>query len=225
MNQEKLVKLIDVLHEELKKSYGPYNLYMTTEQKARLTDLLSNVKPILKDHNYYLSTIIKNCETGYITRLNEASKIIGYISTLIKIHSEYDEIKEEYRILQGAKEKLKEAGISFENNDYDSVINNLNTAIELALKDELDIPTTISKINTRKLLDICISDNIGPVDYLKEIVKHVLEIDNKTKHQGYKPSKLDCINAIASVEGFLNKVNKYPFKINESVKAKIFSGI
>lgn len=58
--------------------------------------------------------------------------------------------------------KIRSAGESFLKGDHSSTMNNSNTAAELMLKDKLDIPTTITKINTSNILDLLISEKIGP---------------------------------------------------------------
>jgi hypothetical protein len=221
MKRDKFGKLLALLKTDFKNQWASN---ITGERRERLLDLLFNARDILPDHEVYLSNLYRNYEGAVVLRYGDAITAMEYIERLFAIGDELDEVKER-KFLQDAKDKLKEAGLSFEHEDYSSVINNLNTATELALKDELDIPNTISKINTRKILDICISEKIGPIDYLKELIKHVLEIDNKVKHQGYSPDKIDCINAITAVEEFLKKANKYPLKMNDVVKKKIFSGL
>ena len=66
--------------------------------------------------------------------------------------------------------------------DYPSRMNNLNTALELILKDKLAIPPTIPQINTSNVIDVCIKYGVCPGDYLSEAKKHVCMIDNKVKH-------------------------------------------
>lgn len=157
--------------------------------------------------------------------MSEAIKACDYILELLELKTSTEEKIEEKKIFQEAEDKLKEAGVSFSKDDLTSVINNLNTCIELALKDKLDIPITITKINTNKIIEICIAHKVGPVEYLKEIKKHVLEIANRVKHQGYSPPKKDCIDAIKAAEDFLKKAKEYSFKVTEEIKEKIYSGV
>lgn len=198
----------------------------------RYIDILANAKKILPDNVVYIDSLISNYKKIVSIMLKQhknlevpSSYLENCLADILKLLSlNYPEIVET-KILENAEDKLKEAGISFENEDFSSVISKLNTGVELALKDELDIPMTIRKINTRKILDICIARNIGPKEYLQELIKHVVEVDNKIKHQGFKPQKTDAINAISAFEGFIKRAKKYPFKVTTEIRDKIFSGI
>ena len=50
-------------------------------------------------------------------------------------------------------------------------------------------------------------------------------MDNKVKHVGYSPSKVDCINAIKSVEELFQQLDKTEIRLNEGIKGKIYSGL
>ncbi len=226
MDKEKLIFMIKEFIRELENhrdfAYG-------TELGSRYVDILVNAKKLLKDNDVYLQNLINSYHLEASNRYSSGFyslsviKSFEYIMSLLNVM--IPDVVAEKKLLEDAQDKLKEAGISFENQDFSSVINNLNTGVELALKDELDIPKTISKINTRKILDICIANDVGPKEYLQEIIKHVLEVDNKVKHQGYKPQKIDAINAVSAFEGLIKQAKKYPFKPSKEVRDKIFAGI
>lgn len=222
MDNEKLKILIE---DYLKKMDGAYLIYPRSDLGCRYADILANAKKILPDNAVYIESLISeyNMETSVPHFTLEFENCLEYILKLLSVS--FPEIVETKKILENAEDKLKEAGISFENEDFSSVISKLNTGVELALKDELDIPMTIRKINTRKILDICISNGIGPKEYLPELIKHVVEVDNKIKHQGFNPNKKDAINAISAFEGFIKRAKKYPFEVTTEIRDKIFSGI
>ena len=232
MDNEKLKILIDDYIQEIK---GLQWVNCRTDIGYRYLDILNNAKKLLTDNSIYLENLISNYKSrseahdGYMQDSNYSlnqSKVVTSLKYTLKLLSvNFPEIIEKKKILEDAQDKLTEAGISFENQDFSSVITKLNTGVELALKDELDIPMTIRRINTRKILDICIASNIGPKEYLKELIKHVVDVDNKIKHQGFRPQKVDAINAISAFEGFIQRVKKYPFKVTDEIKEKIFSGI
>jgi len=190
--------------------------------RSKLENLLSIAIKELPEHIVFFESVRSNSSSLTPTGAQIAC---DYILELLKLETSSKEKIEGGKIFQGAEDKLKEAGVSFDNNDRPSVINNLNTCIELALKDKLNIPTTITKINTNKIIEICVSEGVGPVEYLKEIKKHVLDIDNRVKHQGYTPSKKDCIDAIKATEDFINKAKIYSFEVTEEIKEKIYSGV
>ncbi len=225
MNKDKHFKLLDILKKELESKYDFLFTHLNHQEWLRWLELLENIKGFFPDHKPFFSGMKKRYEMWHNKyEVDSVVSNIHYIKTLNTVQIETETIKER-KFLQDAKDKLKEAGISFEHNDYSSTINNLNTSVELALKDELDIPQTIKKINTRKIIDICISENIGPTDYLKELTKHIVDISNKVKHNGYSPGKTDCIMAMAAIEEFLKKTPKYPFDLTEEIRKKIFAGI
>lgn len=223
MNRIKHFKLLSILKEELEKQWSSH---LNKHQWLRWMELLKNLETFFPDHKFYFSGLIESYSVwedgGY--DYEDVVRIIKYIETLDGVHIETETSKER-KFLQDAKDKLKEAGISFDNEDYPSAINALNTSIELALKDELDIPTTIRKINTSGVLKICIAEKIGPVEYLKELKPHVLELSNKIKHNGYVPNRADCITAIGAVENLFKKTKKYPFVLTENSRKKIFGGL
>jgi hypothetical protein len=106
-----------------------------------------------------------------------------------------------------------------------STFHNLNTALELVLKDKLGIPATITGINTSNIMDVLTKYKVEPYLYLEEVRKHVLVIDNKIKHQGYCPSKIDCINGIKAMEELIAKLRNTDIELTEEIKNKIYEGL
>ncbi|MDD2666053.1 MAG: hypothetical protein PHD13_00875 [Methanocellales archaeon] len=226
MDNKKLKILIEDCLEEIGKISYVGLIASKESLVSKYLDILINAKKLLPDHAVYLERLISNHQHNLKIGLfyqNEVENSLNHILKLLSIN--FPEIVETKKILENAEDKLKEAGISFENEDFSSVISKLNTGVELALKDELDIPMTIRKINTRKILDICVAHGIGPKEYLQELIKHVVEVDNKIKHQGYNPNKTEAINAISAFEGFIKSAKKYPFEVTNEIRDKIFSGI
>jgi hypothetical protein len=225
MDKDKLKPLIrDFLHEISNLSYIKYD----SEFGNRYSDLLDNAKKILPDNVRYIDSRIHEfyLYRGYSTMGIPQSNVVICLNYILKLLDVcIPSIYENKKILEDAKDKLKEASLSFENSDYPSVISKLNTGVELALKEELDIPMTIRNINTRKILEICIAHSIGPKDYFPELIKHIVDIDNKTKHQGYNPEKNDAINAMSAFEGFIKRTKKFPFEVTPEIRQKIFSGL
>ena len=129
------------------------------------------------------------------------------------------------KIFESAEEKIKQASLSFRNNEYTSTFHNLNTALELVLKDKIGIPTTITKINTSRIIDILFKHKVKPYLYLVEARKHVLLIDNKIKDQGYSPSKIDSINGIKAMEELISKLRGKEIKLTEEIRNKIYQGL
>lgn len=189
---------------------------------SKFINLISIATKELPEHKVFFNS---EWAERYSINVSDAVEFCDYILELLELKMHSEKRIGKRNIFQEAGDKLKEAGISFSKNDSTSVINNLNTCIELVLKDKLDLPTTITKINTDKIIDICIDHKVGPVEYLKEIKEHVLEIGNTVKHQGHSPSRKDCINAIKSTEDFLKKAKRSSFRVKGEIKEKIYSEV
>ncbi|WXG46138.1 MAG: hypothetical protein WED05_05655 [Candidatus Atabeyarchaeum deiterrae] len=121
------------------------------------------------------------------------------------------------------EQKRVEAGLSFDRKDYCSTVNNLNTALELGLKELLEIPVTTSNINTANIIEIWVSNHYPCSLFLSEVRKHVLDLDNKVKHEGYIPSRKDCIDGMKSLEDLLKKLRE--LKLTDDMKSKLHVGL
>ena len=144
---------------------------------------------------------------------------------LIEIEKSTQRKIDDEKIFEGALEKMKQAGISFRNDDYNSTLQNLNTTLELLLKDRLGIPTTITNINTSNIIDILVKYKIEPYLYLDEARRRVTLIDNKIKHQGYVCSKIESINALKAMEELISKLRDNEIKLDEEVNKKIYQSL
>jgi len=185
---------------------------------ALFCDIMARAASYFPDNETFFTVALKT--------LNTPASAEGYLYQTYQIIEREKKIESsitENKLFLGAEDKLKIAGISFQNGDYSSTFNNLNTALELILKDILGIPTTITKINTSDIINILVKEGVGPIQHLKEVQKHILSIDNKIKHQGYNPSKIDSINAIKAMEDLLSQLNKVTININEEIKEKILN--
>jgi hypothetical protein len=90
--------------------------------------------------------------------------------------------------------------------------------------DEASIPEVLTQ-NTAKIIDILVKYKIEPYLYLMEADKKILQIDNKVKHQGYPPSKINAINGMKSMEELLSKIRDINITLSEEIKNKIFQDI
>jgi len=154
-----------------------------------------------------------------------ARMLVEHILEIIQIEKASEMKVKDMRIFESAEEKLKQAGASFRKDDYASAFHNLNTCLELILKDRLGIPTTITSINTSTIIDILVKEKAESHMYLSEAKKHVLAIDNKIKHQGYSPSKIECISGIASIERLVSRLRDRRIEVTEDIRKKIFEGL
>ncbi|MFQ6130208.1 MAG: hypothetical protein ACE5OT_05335 [Candidatus Hadarchaeaceae archaeon] len=222
MKKSELEHITKSLRKELKSHLSYVQLKSHSTLFSKFINLISIATKELPEHKVFFNS---EWAERYSINVSDAVEFCDYILELLELKTRSEKRIGKRNIFQEAEDKLKEAGVSFSKSDPTSVINNLNTCIELVLKDKLDIPMTITKINTDKIIDICIAHKVGPVEYLKEIQKHVIEIDNGGKHQGYSPSRKDCINAIKATEDFLKKAKKSSFKVKEEIKEEIYSGL
>jgi len=74
-------------------------------------------------------------------------------------------------IFDSVDDKIAQAILALKKEDYPEVLSRLITALEMMLKDKLKIPTTITKINISKIIDIMIAKKIGPYLHLAETKK------------------------------------------------------
>jgi len=220
MDLEKLEKLAKLVLEDVSdSSISNYSLIYYPHIRAKVKNLMSAAYKCLPEYKE-LFTFTVDSSYPY-----QARSIIEHLLEIIGIERESEAKIKEGRIFESANEKLKQAGISFQNNDYSSTIHNLNTSLELVLKDKIGIPTTITTINTSTIIDILAKYKVETYLYLLEAKKHILGIDNKIKHQGYSPSKIDCINGIKAMEELISKLRDKEIKLTDEVKNKIYEGL
>lgn len=157
--------------------------------------------------------------------IQRASNTIHFIVEILRMEQDAQTKVAEFEVFESAEVKIHEAARVYAADNPKAVLDNLNSALELILKSKLGIPSTIRRIDTGKIIDVCISDRIGPSEHLKEAKRLVLDVDNKVKHQGYVPNKIDCINALKIMEELSAELNKLEIKLEEDVKNKIYGSI
>lgn len=223
MDIEKFEKYVGTFRGELSIS----NNYRVNDPLlvAKFEQIMDIVNERLPNYKVFFKTFWERAvDYRYGITTENALKLCDNILELINEEKKSKEKIEEGKIFESAKDKLNAAVISFKREDWSSTMNNLNTSIELALKDKLDIPTTIPNIQTNKIIEILVKHKLGPVEYLKEVQKHVF-LDNKTKHQGYSPPKIDCVNAIKAITDLFARLDKTDIKLTEEIKKKIYGSI
>lgn len=227
MNPKKFEKVVISVKRDLKNFDGTYISRITNSTLyAKVKNLITLSLNTLPEHKTFLTTAWDNWDHHTYGRSKlEIISIIDYILELLRLEKSAQSKIAEMKIFESANEKFKQAVQSFQKGDYSSTIHNLNTALELILKDKLEIPTTITKINTSKIIDIGVKYELGPYTYLSEAKKHVCLVDNKIKHQGYSPSKIDCINGIKVMEELISKFRDKEIKLTEEIRKKIYAGI
>jgi len=238
-NFEKMVKVVlrDLLTEDEEREpksdmYG--NLYggrtkelrFIPQMEARVRNLMNVAIKTLPEHQH-LFTITCDKINARVSRLEigDAISVLKHLLEIIGIEKSSEVKIESMRIFESAEEKMKQVNLAFRKEDYNSCFSNLNTTLELILKDKLRIPLTITKVNTSKIVDILVKHKIEPFLFLKEARKHITDIANKIKHQGYSPSKSDCIFAIKAMEELISRLRDMNIELSEEIRNKIHEGL
>ncbi len=228
MDLEKLEKLAQLVLKDFNISYsaGNYSSVSSYEQlSTELKNLMTVAFQCLPAHTSLYTETYRKIDAVYGLSMAEAISIVSHLLKIIEIEKAGIEKTRNGRIFESAEDKLKEAGVCFRNDDYPSAFHCLNTSLELVLKDKLGIPTTITSINTSTIIDILVSQKIEPYLYLAEVKKHILAMDNKIKHQGYSPSKVDCINGMKAMEDLISKLRSREIEVSDEAKKKILEGL
>ena len=200
-------------------------IYDYDELRAEFRNLMKVASMVLPEHIELFSYAHASSDTYGGINIGEACGIINHLLQIIEIEKTSEKKVKELKIFEGAEEKLKQAGFSFRKDEYTATFSNLNTALELVLKDKIGIPSTITSINTSNIMDVLTKNKVEPYLYLEEARKHVLTIDNKIKHQGYCPSKIECINGIKAMEELIAKLKNTDMKLTEEIRNKIYEGL
>lgn len=230
MNLASVRVLANTILDDFKKERTSDELKDYPHLETEFKNLMSICCKVLPDHITLFNSALTQLGRTYLDDMNyfpidDAISITQHILKIIKIENASDEKIKALKIFDSAEEKMKQAGLCFQDGDYPSVFHSLNTALELVLKDKLNIPSTITNINTSNIVDVLVKYKVEPHLYLTEAKKHVLTIDNKIKHQGYAPLKVDSINGIKAMEELISKLRNTNFELSEEIRNKIFEGL
>jgi len=225
MDLEKLEKMAKLVLKDL----GSFSdrLDANPEKASIFKNLMTVTLKTLPDHKELVANAYREVDETYGLYAYQARSIVRHILAIIEIEKASESKTRAMKIFDSANDKLKQANLSFQKGEanYPTVFHNLNTALELILKDKLGIPTTITKINTSTIIDILVKHKVKPYLYLDEAKKKVLMIDNKIKHQGYSPSKIDCINSMKVMEELISKLRDKEIKLTREIRDKIYQGL
>lgn len=187
---------------------------------AEFTNLMVAASISLPDYQSLFQSSLKN-----VSYIHEAKSIIEHLLSIVEMEKTTKAKTVNMKIFESAEEKMKQANLSFRKEDYTSCFSNLDTALEMVLKDKIRIPLTITKVNIAKIVDILVSHKVEPYLYLVEARKHITQIDNKIKHQGYSPSKSDCIFGIKAMEELISRLWDMKMELTDEVRNKIHEGL
>jgi hypothetical protein len=217
MDLEKLEKLAKLVLKDLPESAQfQYNPHFA----AMFRNLMTVAVETLPEY-----TALFNIAQHSVHDCYEARSVIYHLLEILKIEEESSSLIKQMKIFQSAEEKMKQVGLSFQKEDYVSIFNDLNTAFELIIKDKVGIPTTITKINTSSIIEVLVKYKVEPHLYLNEVRKRVIDIDNKVKHQGYLPTKIDAMNGIKAMEDLISKLRNKDLVLSDEIRNKICEGL
>lgn len=229
MDLDKFDKMIDVVLSDLSK----YNGEIVTNNgvlEAEVKNILTVASSTLKEHETFFKNIlteIKTDDNQFYRDARSFSKVeaiyvLKHIKEIVEIEGVSIEKTDELKLFESANDKIKQAGLAFKENDYPSVFHSINTALEMVLKDKLGIPSTIIGINTSNIIEVLVKYKVEPYLYLSEAKKHVVLIDNKVKHEGYLPTKVDSISALKTMEELLSKLKDKEVNLTDEIRNKIY---
>ncbi len=208
---ERLKKLIKIFENRLKTEKTVYSLdgnyYKNPSVYFLFKDILEMARKCMPDDETFFINSLNHLDRYSETYLLEKflKTTLSYTKDLIKLYEETETLKSEGKLFLSAREKYKMAEKSFGIDDKPAVFSNLTTALELAIKEKLEIPATIPNIHIRAILKFFVKKKILP-RYSKQILKKIPDLRNPSIHQGFNPSRKDCIDAIKSVDEFLSKL-------------------
>lgn len=237
MLNDKLRILIARLLPELQEKQPqamPQNVYNLPTLKTRydlsthymLNSEFDYILRLAKEQMPDLESFINDMQGRHLDfTIGDAIKCCSYLLGMLDIEDISKMNIEKGNIFQGARDKLNEASVCFRGNDCTGTINNLNTCLELLLKEKFHIPTTIRGINTANIIEIAIKHNIGPTKFFEQARKYVTDVDNKIKHTGYVPSKPETIHALKSMEELSRELENCQITLTEDIINKIYAGV
>jgi len=223
---ENMIKLVlRDLSQNLRTVSPSEEIYLYSVLQAKVSNVISIASKILPEHQEFFNTIKAELNDSDTFSFHDAHSSLEHILKILEIEKAGETKIKEMKIFESAEEKLRQAGLSFRNSDYPSTFNNLNTALELILKDKCGIPTTITDINTSNVIELLVKYKVEPYAHFSESRKRVTDVANRVKHQAYVPSKKEAILGIRAMEELISKLRDKEIKLTKEIKDKIFQGL
>ncbi len=222
MDLDELEKTVVYVKDSVTTNWRLNSLVYNDLLQVEVENVLLQSSKLFPDYEYYFNNARRRC---YAFSQSEVITLLDRILLIIESERKVESQIAEKKLFDSADDKVKQASDSYNREDYSSAFHSLNTAIELALKDKLDIPVTITGINTSNVIEVLVSEKLGPYTYLAEAKRKVVFIDNKIKHTGYSPTKSECITAIKAGEDLLFRLRTSKITLGDEVKQKIYEGL
>jgi HEPN domain-containing protein len=205
-----------MLYEETENSYD--SVITSLPYRNKFYNVLNIGRNILGHHTQYFQGIYEDSTTYSSYEMRHAKSDLEHILNIITIEKTLPK-KQNNKLFESSLDKYKQAVLFFEEKDYVSMFNMLNSSLELLLKEKLPIPKT-TKIRTSNIIEKLVKHKIEPYMYLNVAKDKIIDIDNKVKHQGYKPKY--AIEALSIMEELLEYCNKNDIILPENVREEIY---
>ncbi|MHB1830737.1 MAG: hypothetical protein ACYCO0_05080 [Candidatus Micrarchaeaceae archaeon] len=193
---------------------------------SRYLDFLNDSKGKLPNHATFFNKVLFELQhNSSHYKLTYAKEAIDYIIDMLLLEEGFKGKSEDLKLFKSADDKIKEAAVGFKEQDWNGSLNDLNTALELLLKERLSIPSTITDIHTGWIIDFLVKINKGPTRFLTEAKNKICRFDNKVKHTGYSPDKIDCVNAIKAIEELRRELESSKINLTADEEKELFKGI
>lgn len=210
---ESMIKFFEERHSE------PRDRPLNHDERAEFRDVFNFAEDLLPEYSNFISSGIGKSEEAYIF-LNDSLKYMKKLREFIKLKISLEENIEDRKLFLGADEQYRSAIEYFSNdknkNNLGPVFSFLGTAIDLVLKDKLDLPSTLplKENNVKKMLDI-IGKHTSLGIFCNEIYKNVYDLRSKVGHDGFNPTPKQTINALKLTEDFIRKIK--PISLNSDL--------
>lgn len=205
----KLKKMI----KSLEKNYNMITAVRTRSIfDSEFRDVMEFASQIIDEHENFFSRAISESK-DYTFTYEEAGEFIGRLDEFIRLEERIEKEAEKGRLFLGAEDQLKAATnnleIGFKSKKFGPVFTSLGTSIDLALKDKLELPVSLSirEASVKKMLGI-IGGHTVLGKFCNEIYKNVYDVRSKVEHHGFNPTQGQAIESLKLTEDFIRKLKK-----------------
>jgi hypothetical protein len=120
--------------------------------------------------------------------------------------------------------KTELASLALKNEDYPSVYNNLNSALELLLRENLSISQVIPTVNSSDVIKAFEAKKIEPYSLLSKAETSISGLGEKVKKDG-KPTRADCVAALLAMDDLESQLKKSPIALSKAQRDEILKVI
>jgi hypothetical protein len=209
----KLKKMIELFEKRYGYMFHDVFSNASEESKAEFRDILEFAEKVLPERQYFIDEASDNTTSTRFSYSREGTFIEG-LKDFVSMEESFEEKLEERKLFLGAEEQLKIAADNLQNGleskNFGPVFSPLGTAVDLALKDKLELPVTLTirEASVKKMLQI-IGQHTTLGKFCDEIYKNVYDVRSKIEHEGYNPTQGQAIEALKISEDFIRKLKSF----------------